>query len=364
MACNKCNDPCEGNPVSDCLCPQENYTDCIIYRGENLSCIGLTEGDRLTVALSKIDEKLCNQVSVTNENVGDAAEVYKQRSVVTGNEQFRTLVSSDNSVEITQEEDTIDVKVIIAPDSITQITSVGSGADVYKGLNGTIQEIKTIISSDNSVGILAAANTLDITVEPTTTQITSVGSGIDVHQGLNGTIQELRTIGGTDSIDATIISPGTIGLEVNPIWLNAQILEWVSNNTEIICQIVSNCPCVDLLTIEAEPFLFDGKTACTAAAKLRLRKCPNETISVQFIVPNIQGGSVELLYAGITYTLTSSNPSITIPNIILNSQGEAIIEANIGGPEGDLGDNTVYWINPVNNQQVELSGTGCPQNNP
>ena len=142
-----CND-CQPQP---CDCPVTDLsTDCSTYKGDDITCGEITvipKNTPLSNALKNIVDWACERFSDFNSffpfgNLGSGAKVYKGESL-TGVRQFRTITSSDNSVDVDELENTIDLKVALP---------------------------KTITSSDNTVEIIPSENNYDL-------QINLVGSG-------------------------------------------------------------------------------------------------------------------------------------------------------------------------------------------
>lgn len=109
MGCNKCKkDKCIGQDF--CNYKLSTSADYVVME-KDLDCIGLKRGKKVEDALIKIDEYLCmidppsyNPTSI--ENIGDGVEVYKGKRG-DGVQEFRTLVSENNNLEITQDENEV-----------------------------------------------------------------------------------------------------------------------------------------------------------------------------------------------------------------------------------------------------------------
>jgi len=83
-------------------------TDCVLYTGEDLSCLGITKDTILTDVIKQINDVVCAfpTGSLMLENVGGAAGVYKGIGNQ-GQKQLRTLISASSDLTITQGADTI-----------------------------------------------------------------------------------------------------------------------------------------------------------------------------------------------------------------------------------------------------------------
>lgn len=165
---NRCRHDCDCcKPVKSVPCVHTN-TDCTFVT-EDLDCIESKKGTMLTKVLSRIDEAICElrskvagATSYIFQNVGAGAEVFKK--VSGGIVDYRTIISTDTSVKITEEEDEIDLetKPIQSDSDYIHVGRVG-GVDRIN-----FSGVGEVISSDNSVNITV--------VEPNTLNFTGVQS--------------------------------------------------------------------------------------------------------------------------------------------------------------------------------------------
>lgn len=108
---------CTQPTSEDCGCPVSDLsTDCIVYQGEDSDCTGVKKGDILTSALQKMNEYICaiksefeNRFPIINIGTGTGS-IFKGINLL-GKREMRTLVSSDNSVEITTGTNEVDLKI-------------------------------------------------------------------------------------------------------------------------------------------------------------------------------------------------------------------------------------------------------------
>lgn len=115
MGCNKCKeekDPC--NKEVKCTCVVKDLsTDCTIYTGEELTCLEVKKGTKLTRILQKIDKLVCNIAAATPAsltNIGNGSELYKQVNNM-GEAEIRTISSKNsNLLKVTQESNTIEIE--------------------------------------------------------------------------------------------------------------------------------------------------------------------------------------------------------------------------------------------------------------
>lgn len=72
---------CYNIEPNNCGCKHSVPSECVFYRGENLSCLGITKGDTLTDVIKSLNEIVCNPVAPSGITyVGTANQI-----VVLGN---------------------------------------------------------------------------------------------------------------------------------------------------------------------------------------------------------------------------------------------------------------------------------------
>lgn len=148
--CNKCNGNCNScectcnSPCTtpDCSCKVFISTDCVTL-SEDLTCSNILKGITETEALKQLDTYICQRfTSVENflqiTNVGGGSEIYKGISVL-GKKELRTLIDS-SLINIVEGTDEITISVdeamlntfIEANQKTYTVANVGVGAKVYK----------------------------------------------------------------------------------------------------------------------------------------------------------------------------------------------------------------------------------------
>lgn len=167
--CTKVQKICEDTKPCGCPIPDLS-TDCVKYDGPSLICSGITTPNTLTQVIQKIDKFICDKFENTfiGEllNIGKGAKIYKQTNSITGRQEVRTLESSDNSVTITQTDDTIDFK--IAP---------GAGEDKYVNsvtFDGTTLTLGFNIGNNLSVNMESLNTDNFLSADPTFNSQTGV----------------------------------------------------------------------------------------------------------------------------------------------------------------------------------------------
>ncbi len=125
--CNSCNCTCSSPcSIPDCACEVFLTTDCITLQ-EDLVCSNILKGQTETEVLKQLDAYICARFETVENfvqlvNVGGGAGVYKGISV-TGKKELKSLISSDDSVTITEGTNEIDLtvpNVVIQPVSATE----------------------------------------------------------------------------------------------------------------------------------------------------------------------------------------------------------------------------------------------------
>lgn len=112
--CNTC-------PPDACACPVKLSTDCVTFEApEPLSCSGIEPGTILTDVIQQLDEYICTAIDQINAsinivNVGAGAEVYKGIDGI-GRRELKTITSTNNSVTINENTDTINLSVSVPTD--------------------------------------------------------------------------------------------------------------------------------------------------------------------------------------------------------------------------------------------------------
>lgn len=108
--CNTCP------PEQPCDCEIKDFsTDCSVYSGDDLSCSGIKKGTILTELFQQLDAFICTAIEELKGyfniiNIGNGAKVYAGVDGI-GQKKLRTLTSSDGSVTISENTETINFTV-------------------------------------------------------------------------------------------------------------------------------------------------------------------------------------------------------------------------------------------------------------
>ncbi len=148
---------CHECPPEPCDCAVKDLsTDCIILTiPDSLTCSGIEPGTILTEAIQQLDEYICTAIGQVNAsinivNVGTGAEIYKGIDGI-GRRELKTI-TSDGSVTIVENADNIELSVDTTP-SLQDIDSV-----LAEGDTATDKELTMRASTGSKQSVLSADN--------------------------------------------------------------------------------------------------------------------------------------------------------------------------------------------------------------
>lgn len=160
MSCKKCQEvktPCF---QAECGCTYKVDTDCITYSGEDLTCSSIPSTTNLSEVLEGLDNYICDVKdligSLQISNVGSGAESFKGINV-TGVREFRTLVSTEPNLTITEGTNTIDFDIAESSVSnrglieIATQTEVNTGTDSVRAITPATLNQKTATETRRGV---------------------------------------------------------------------------------------------------------------------------------------------------------------------------------------------------------------------
>lgn len=138
--CNKCNGICNSCDCTcnktcttpDCACKVFITTDCVTLN-EDLECSNILKGQTTTEVFKQLDAYICQRFGDIENffqlvNIGGGSQIYKGISVL-GKKELRTL-TSNGSVTITQNSDTINLAVNEVEESPLQLIDEGNGEGI------------------------------------------------------------------------------------------------------------------------------------------------------------------------------------------------------------------------------------------
>ena len=121
--CNDCP-PQQDCHQQDCGCPIPDLSAaCVIYKGQELTCIGAEIPDTVESLLKKFDTAICSKLETILQqgdlvNVGNGIEFYKGTNNL-GQREIRSLTSSDNSITINLDPNNEEVDITFDGETFT-----------------------------------------------------------------------------------------------------------------------------------------------------------------------------------------------------------------------------------------------------
>mgnify|MGYP005990021551 CR=1 FL=1 len=169
--CTQCNDSCEGSD-STCNCAVKDLsTDCSVYTGDDLSCSGISKDTVLTKVIQDLDAHICNKFEeaiqyLTLVNIGTGAEVFKGINGV-GNKELRTIISGDLTlIDVVENTDTVDItpgtpslNLDSGTDILSLIVTTLAGSTVFDTVDLSEYNYDTFVQSASF-----DSGTLDLTI--------------------------------------------------------------------------------------------------------------------------------------------------------------------------------------------------------
>ena len=130
-------------------------------------------------------------------SLGTGAEVYK--TTVGTQFRFRSIIG-DNPIII--EENVNDITIGLSMSGfVSSITNIGSGAEIYRGLSGTIAQLRSLTAGSSKLSIGVSGNNviIDVPAIGTTAQGVMLGTaGPAIYAGMSGdNLSFRRILGGT-----------------------------------------------------------------------------------------------------------------------------------------------------------------------
>lgn len=158
--CN-CNTLCSSCPPEICTCPVQLTSDCVTLKlSEPLSCSGIEDGVILTEVIQQLDQYICDAIlDITSPlnliNIGTGAEIYKGIDGL-GKRELKSI-KSDGSVTIVENTDDITLSVDTSETSViagNNITITGNGSNITPYIiNGLLPPLE-LKNEGNGDGII------------------------------------------------------------------------------------------------------------------------------------------------------------------------------------------------------------------
>ncbi len=164
------------------------------------------------VKLITVKSLLGSNLDVLYQNIGSGSEVYAGQSTVGDQkyENFRSLKSVSLNLTINQTASEIQFNTTAEPNTAA---NVGSGAELYKNKVGETLNFRSIISSDASVGITQSTNEIDLTVSGSgeVNTASNLGTGQGLFKQKSGVDLQFYSLTSSDSsVDIDLITQDNV----------------------------------------------------------------------------------------------------------------------------------------------------------
>lgn len=197
---------------TDCSCAVQLNSDCVNNVTAEMSCSGIGQGQTLTAVLEQLDAFICTKFNQTVAfftliNVGTGSQIYKGVNG-TGQKEIRSVITTGTLLTNAQNTNDITLSIneanlvtfILASQKTYSVANVGTGAQVYKDL--------TVVGNNTQFNLKKLKSTgASVTITETTNEINfEVDAPIDTNitAGTNVTVTETTphnfTISSTDTI--------------------------------------------------------------------------------------------------------------------------------------------------------------------
>lgn len=158
--CHVCNQTPQCQPSEQFDCPVKDLsTDCVQYTGDDLPCSGIVSGQSETSMWQQMDTFICNLRDelirmFTLKNIGVGAKIYKGIDSL-GRKELRTITKTGNIITVTENPNEVSIGIDeeALNESVT-IDNIGTGAEVYKGYNTITNqhEFRTVVQENQGTG--------------------------------------------------------------------------------------------------------------------------------------------------------------------------------------------------------------------
>lgn len=207
--CNKPNN-CDCYQSNLCGCKSKVDLLCTFYSGEFLSPLLIEngmDGNTIIKIINDYIQQILSDIELQDvviESVGEGALIYKGFSSELKHE-IKTALQGEG-IEITEQENTFTIS--LDADFVTgliNVRNIGTGEDIYNGKNPVdgFQEFKRIKSNDNSIEVTTDDNTIN--VEGLVIDgVSTANNGIATYAGLEDKKIKLRPVKAGEGIRVTL----------------------------------------------------------------------------------------------------------------------------------------------------------------
>lgn len=225
QGCSGCTTtPCQSG-TANCQCPVKDLsTDCIVYRGADLTCSSIEQDTVLTQLIRDLDTFICNKFNeairyLTLTNVGTGANVFKGISN-TGERELRSIITDNNTLlDVIQNADTINIK---AGTHRLELTS--NQLALIVNTNQGDRTLTTVTLPSSAVDTFVQGSTFNSSNSVLTTTRNNSQPDITVDlSALNNHVESTAYNASTNNIELTLTDSSTVTLNVDNIFTDAQI---------------------------------------------------------------------------------------------------------------------------------------------
>jgi len=145
----------------------------------------------------------------TAANVGSGSNVYKDKTGETLN--FRSIISSDGSVGITQSTNEIDLTVPAGTGEVNTASNIGAGTGLFAQKNGVDLEFKSLTSTGGTVTITNTASTVNLESSGEANTAINLGTGTGLFKQKAAEELEFYSLTSSDnSIDIDLVTQDNV----------------------------------------------------------------------------------------------------------------------------------------------------------
>jgi len=291
-----CNPLC---PPEPCTCPVSDLsTDCIVL-AQDLECSGVLAGTIFTEAVQQLDEYICTAIaeliaSINLVNVGTGAQIYKGVDGI-GRKELKSI-TSNGSVTILENTNDIQLSVPIIDGSETKINPGTNISITGIGTTATPYVINNTLNVDGSETKLTAGTNIGLTGNGTVTTPYVIANTLTI----NGS--ETKITNGTNTTvtgNGTIATPYQIAVDGSETKVNAGTNVTITGNGTTATPYIINSTAAGASTV-----INAGTNISVTGAG---------TSGSPFVISNTQviDGSETKLNSGITTVVTGNGTTAT-----------------------------------------------------
>jgi len=334
-----CNPLC---PPEPCTCPVADLsTDCIVL-AQDLECSGVSAGTVFTEAVQQLDEYICTAIaeliaSINLVNVGSGAQIYKGVDGI-GRKELKTI-TSDGSIVITPSTNEIQLSVSVPE----------------------LQDLQSVLDTGNTA---TQGSTAEYNLTPTQFLAQIIENpGANIQSGnfsIGGNVTTLSGNYGHDGIfdiGVMSISGGIIELRQQVDFVNNKKIKVrfetpLYNDVNLLFPNGSGSGTRVLATVDQIPIVDGSETKVSAGTNVTITG--NGTTATPYIINSTATGASTVINAGTNISVTGAGTSGS-PFVISNTQDGSETKLNSGITTVVTGNGTIatpYTVETVNLQKA------------